>query len=89
MKTLLLTLLFVTGVAALVLWMSPELRRDATGLLRDSGFGSDTTTAYQWRDRHGVLQYTQVPPPEGVPYRVVEVRSDTNVLPLPEALKAQ
>jgi hypothetical protein len=89
MKNLLLTLLFVTAVAALVLWMSPELRREARGLLGNSGFGPATTTAYQWQDRQGVLHYTQEPPPEGVPYRVVEVRSDTNVVPLPEALKAQ
>ena len=88
MKNLLLALLFATAVAALVLWMSPELRRDAGGVLRGFGVGTTTTTAYQWRDRTGVLHYTQTPPPHGVPYRVVEVRSDTNVLPVPEALTA-
>ena len=89
MKNLLLTLLFLAGVAALVLWMSPELRRDATSLLKHAGLGSSSATLYKWRNGQGVWQYTQSPPPQGVPYQEVEVRSDTNVLPLPEQLKPQ
>jgi hypothetical protein len=87
MKTFLLFLLMFGIVAALVLWWSPELRKDVDNLLRDTGLKSTSVTLYKWRDKQGVWQYTQKPPPAGVPYEEVEARSDVNVLPLPEQLK--
>jgi hypothetical protein len=42
---------------------------------------------YKWQNNQGVWQYTQKPPPEGVPFEEIEARSDVNVLPLPEQLK--
>ncbi len=87
MKDYLLFLLMFFIVAALVLWWSPELRKEANDLLRDTGLKSTSVTLYKWQDKQGVWQYTQDLPPDGVPYEKVEARSDVNVLPLPEQLK--
>lgn len=87
MKQFLLLLMMFGIVAALVLWWSPELRKQADDLLRDTGIKSTSVTLYKWRNRQGVWQYTQNLPPEGVPYEEVDARSDVNVLPLPEQLK--
>lgn len=81
-------LLMIGIVVALVLWWSPDLRKQAAGLLRDTGLKSASVTLYKWQDSQGVWQYTQDPPPEGVAYEKIEARSDVNVLPLPEALKS-
>jgi hypothetical protein len=87
MKNILRFLLMFLIVAALVLWWSPDLRKQATALLRDTGLGSASVTLYKWQDSQGTWQYTQQPPPEGVAFEEVEARSDVNVLPLPEQLK--
>jgi len=87
MKQFMLFLTMLAIVAALVLWWSPELRHQADQLLRDTGLKSTSAILYKWRNRQGVWQYTQDPPPEGVAYEKVEARSDVNVLPLPEQLK--
>mgnify|MGYP000128507802 CR=1 FL=1 len=84
MKPFLLRLLMLSIVVALVLWWSPELRRDADDLLRDAGLRSTSAVLYKWRDKQGIWQYTQNAPPAGVPYEQVEARSDVNVLPLTE-----
>lgn len=39
------------------------------------------TTAYKWKDAEGSWQITDRPPPGGIPYETLKVRSDTNVLP--------
>ena len=88
MKNFLLFVLMLCIVTALVLWWSPELRKKAENLLRDTGLKSTSVILYKWQDKQGVWQYTQDLPPEGVPYKEVEARSDVNVLPLPEQLKA-
>lgn len=36
---------------------------------------------YRWRDSKGVVQFTDRPPPEGIPYVPVHVDPNTNVLP--------
>ena len=87
MKNFLLFLVMFCIVAALVLWWSPELRKDAEALLRDTGLKSKSVTLYKWQNKQGVWQYTQQRPPAGIPYEEVETRSDVNVLPLPEQLK--
>ena len=88
MKNFLLFVLMLCIVIALVLWWSPELRKKAENLLRDTGLKSTSVILYKWQDKQGVWQYTQDLPPEGVAYKKVEARSDVNVLPLPEQLKA-
>lgn len=88
MKKILLIALLLAGVAAIALWMSPELRRQTSNLLRDADLHkASTETVYKWRDRHGVWQYTQSLPPAGVQYQEMEVHPDTNLLPLPDQLK--
>ena len=87
MKKLLTWLIMAGIVVALVLWWSPELRHQADQLLKGAGVKSTSATLYKWRNKQGVWQYTQEPPPEGTPYEKVEARSDVNVLPLPEQLK--
>ena len=87
MKNFVLFLLMLCIVAALVLWWSPELRHKANDLLRDTGLKSVSVILYKWQNKQGVWQYTQDPPPDGVPYEKVEARADVNVLPLPEQLK--
>jgi hypothetical protein len=87
MKNVLLFLLMLAIVAALVLWWSPDLRKEAAAVLRDTGLTSSSVTLYKWQDKQGTWQYTQEPPPAGVPFEEVEARSDVNVLPLPEQLK--
>ena len=46
-----------------------------------------TTRAYKWRDADGGWQITDTPPSGDTPYETIEVRSDTNVLPLPPGLQ--
>jgi hypothetical protein len=87
MKNALLFVLMLCIVTALVLWWSPELRRQADGLLRDTGLKSTSATLYKWRDKQGGWHYTQDPPPEGTSYEKVEARSDVNVLPRLDQLK--
>ena len=87
MKNFLLFMLMLCIVAALVLWWSPELRKEDDNLLRDTGLKSTSVTLYKWKDKQGIWQYTQNQPPEGTPYEVFETRSDVNVLPLPDQLK--
>lgn len=43
--------------------------------------GPSVTTAYKWRDASGSWQITDQPPPEGVSYETVRIRSDVNILP--------
>ena len=40
-----------------------------------------TTRIYRWRDADGNLEHSNAPPPAGVEYEVIEVSSDTNVIP--------
>jgi Domain of unknown function (DUF4124) len=87
MKIYLQFLLMLAIVAALVLWWSPDLRKQAGDLLRATGLQSTSVTLYKWQDKQGLWQYTQEPPPQGVSYEKVEARSDVNVLPLPEQLQ--
>jgi hypothetical protein len=87
MKVFLQFLLMLGIVAALVFWWSPDLRKQAVDLLRTTGLKSSSFTLYKWQNKQGLWQYTQDPPPQGVPYEKVEARSDVNVLPLPERLQ--
>ena len=89
MKKLILILLSLAIAFTAFLYLNPELRHEVEGLLQSSGLKDASTTVYKWHNADGVLQYTQTPPPEGVPFEAVEARSDVNVMPLPEKLKAK
>jgi hypothetical protein len=90
MKKFLLILLLLAIAAAVFFYLNPELRHEAEGLLQSSGLKQPAPTMfYKWQDADGVWQYTQTPPPEGTPFERVEARTDVNVLPLPDELKAR
>jgi hypothetical protein len=39
---------------------------------------------YRWRDRNGVVQITDTPPPKGRKYQRVKIRDDQNIIPMSE-----
>jgi hypothetical protein len=45
------------------------------------------TTLYKWQDTDGTWQYTTEPPPGDIPFEQVTYDHNTNVMPLPDALK--
>ncbi len=45
------------------------------------------TQLYKWQDADGVWQVSDRPPPQGTPFETLELRSDVNILPVPEALE--
>ena len=47
------------------------------------------TQAYKWRDADGNWQISDRQPPAGTEYEVIQVSTDTNVLPLPPKLQPQ
>lgn len=88
MKNFFFILLLLGTVAAVFLYLNPELRHEAQALLQSSGLQPKAPSiVYKWRDRSGQWQYSQSPPPKGTPFEEVEARSDVNIMPLPEALK--
>jgi len=79
---LLLVLLLAAGI---YIYLDPELKSQL--LNRTSGLGkSSTVQAYKWRNPRGEWQITDIPPPEGVAYELLEHRSDENILPVPPQL---
>lgn len=79
--TVLGVLAVVAGAAAYAWLYHPEAVR---GLVGDTPLAPPPTTTrvYKWQGPAGDWNITQQPPPEGVPYEVLEVRGDTNVMPL-------
>ncbi len=61
----------------------PELLRQVLGNTPLAPPATVTQT-YKWRGADGGWNITSDPPPQGVEYEVVTVRSDTNVLPAVE-----
>jgi hypothetical protein len=80
MKRLIQLVILLGIAAALALWWSPELRREAEIQAGRAGLYSKSVTLYKWRDEQGVWQYTQYPPTGGVPYEAMEARTDINAL---------
>jgi len=79
---LLVFLLFAAGV---YIYLNPELKSQL--LNQTSSLGkSSTVQAYKWRNPRGEWQITDIPPPEGVAYELLEHRSDENILPVPPQL---
>jgi hypothetical protein len=75
-------------VAALAWWHSghpgyetPEQREARVDKLDHDRTYGDGPALYRWRDAHGVLQITDVPP-VGRKYERVEVRQDQNIIPM-------
>ena len=83
----LVILLCVAGGAAY--YFNPQAKKFIDGLLQDKYKIKDAitksanpeTTFYKWHNDLGVLQLTQNPPAEGIPYETVTVSNDANVIP--------
>ncbi len=78
---LVLLIVFLLAAGAAYLWYFDRQRADrwlekAPALIKPS-----VTTAYKWRDASGSWQITDQPPPAGIAYETVRVRSDVNILP--------
>lgn len=90
MKTLLYLLLLVLLGLGLYAWYHPDFLRQMEQTGRElTGTTPTTTTFYKWRNAAGEWQLSDRPPPAGVDYETVEVRSDQNVLPLPPELRGR
>jgi len=82
----------VIGVAILTVLLAAYVyffhRETLEGLIEEHLPSAPRSQAslYKWQDEAGAWHYTDTPPPAGVSYRRVEVRSDVNVVP---ALKEQ
>jgi hypothetical protein len=89
-KTLLYLLVLALLALGLYAWFNPDFLRQVEQTGRElSGAGPTTTTFYKWQDAAGEWQLSDRPPPAGIPYQTVEVRSDQNVLPLPPQLQGR
>lgn len=87
-KTLLSLLVLALLALGLYAWVNPDFLRQVEDAGRElTGTGPTTSTFYKWRDPSGEWQLSDRPPPAGLDYETVEVRSDQNVLPLPPQLR--
>lgn len=82
-KKFLTVALWIFGIAAITLWLSPDLREQSIELLDQVGIVKKKKVfyVYKWRGTNGAWQYSQALPPKGIDYEVVEARTDINVLP--------
>ena len=53
----------------------PKLPKNVTNVTTDK-----KVQVYKWRDEHGVMQFTNTPPPENRQAELVELRPDTNIV---------
>ena len=53
----------------------PKLPKNLTNVTTDK-----KVQVYKWRDEHGVMQFTNTPPPEAQQVELVELRPDTNIV---------
>lgn len=80
--------LIFLGCVAVWIWQHPEQIPDSLqGLwsewVTESGMSGKVgdRRVYRWTDAQGVVQFTDRPPAEGVPYERVDLDPNTNVLP--------
>ena len=83
----LLTALLLAGGA--FLYLKPEYRAWLTEAVSHDLKPASTSRFYKWRNERGEWQLSDVPPPAGVSYEVLEHRLDENVLPRPPQLQDQ
>lgn len=81
MKTWLFILAAVFTGVALYVYLDPQLNKQVKREFNDLLPSQQTTTLYKWYDKQGRPQITDLPPPEGIKYELVEYRHDANVLP--------
>jgi len=88
MKTIMLLIIFMLMVAGIYFYNNPQEWRELTGSNLPVA-GNKVYQMYKWKNKDGVIQYTQQPPKEGIAFEKVELDSSVNVLPLPEKIKEQ
>ena len=87
-KSLAYLLLLALLALGLYAWFNPDFLRQVEQTGRElTGAGPSTSTFYKWQDAAGEWQLSDRPPPAGVPYETIEVRSDQNLMPLPPELR--
>lgn len=77
----LLLIVVLLGAGAAYLWYFDRERANRWLEKAPAIPGMSVTTAYKWRDANGNWQITDQPPPEGIPYETIRVRSDVNIMP--------
>ena len=81
MKKALFIIVLIASAAVVYIYNDPELRayfdRKTGAVLKDV----KQTTLYKWQNKQGQWQLSSDPPPAGTKYEVVEINSDTNVVP--------
>ena len=81
MKVILVLLIVLLASGAAFVRYFPE---QAGPLIEDTPLerlAAVSKPVYQWRDVNGVLQVTDEPPPDGVPYEVKQYALDANLIP--------
>lgn len=53
----------------------PRTPKNITNVTTD-----EKVQVYRWRDEHGIMQFTNTPPPESRQAEMVELRPDTNIV---------
>lgn len=74
-------IIVLLGLVAGYLYYNPEQRRewfDGTPLAP----AATVTYLYKWQDSTGAWHVTDEPPPHGTQYELLELHSDTNIMPL-------
>lgn len=71
------------------LYLKPDFRNRLGSSVSGMVTPVSTSRVYQWRNDKGEWQLTDSLPPEGVAYKVLEHRTDENVLPRPPQLDRQ
>jgi hypothetical protein len=84
--TLLALGLGVVGAAAYYFVANPE-QLPEWAARTEIGQEMQSTRVYKWQDASGAWHVSDTPPPDEAEYSVQEYNRDTNVLPLPPALR--
>lgn len=91
MKKLLMLVIILLLAAGIALYLFPQTREilpDAVRAPVSQVLPPNETAVYKWKDAAGNWQYTDTPPEGDIPYTVVRVPNDANVMPA-EAVTGQ
>ena len=87
MKSTIISMIIVLCVLALIPMFLMGDRSVLAGFGLDAFFGGDDkpktpkkVQVYKWRDEHGVMQFTNTPPPEARQAELVELTPNTNIV---------
>lgn len=80
MRKFLLLLVFAGIIAGTYLAFNPDRRAGLEVQVKDLVTGP-TTRVYKWKDTQGQTQLTDTPPPDNIPFEVIEVPNKVNLVP--------